>query len=54
MPFRWLFVFSNNYISTNVYGHFESFRYFDQKITLVEGLDPAKPTLPSTLACFAG
>jgi len=38
MPFRWLFVFSNNYISTNVYGHFESFRYFDQKITLVEGL----------------
>ncbi len=39
MTFRWLFVFANNYISTNVYGHFESFRFFNQKITLVEGLE---------------
>jgi hypothetical protein len=36
--FRWLFVFLNNYSSTNDDGLFESFRFFNQKFTLVAGL----------------
>ena len=38
MAFGWLVVFLNNCISTNPYGHFESFRFFNQKITLIAGL----------------
>jgi len=38
MAFRWLVAVLNNCISTNVYGHFESFRFFNQEIALLEGL----------------
>jgi len=38
VAFCWLFVFLNNYISTNIHGHFESFHFFNQEITLVAGL----------------
>jgi hypothetical protein len=39
MAFGWLVAFLNNCISTNTYGHFESFRFFNKEITLVAGLD---------------
>jgi hypothetical protein len=42
MAFRGLAAFLNNCISTNVYGHFESFRFFNQEITLVAGLGSNK------------
>ena len=38
MAFGWLVAFLNNCISTNIYGRFESFRFFNQEITLVAGL----------------
>ncbi len=38
MAFRWLLAFLNNCISTNVYGRFESLRFFNQETTLVAGL----------------
>jgi hypothetical protein len=37
-----LFVSFNNNISTNVYGHFESFCFFNPKITLVARLEKTK------------
>ena len=38
MSFCWLVAFLNNCISTKDYWHFESFRFFNQEITLVAGL----------------
>jgi hypothetical protein len=38
MAFRWLVAFLNNCISTKIDGPFESFRFFNQEITLVAGL----------------
>jgi hypothetical protein len=38
MAFGWLVAFWNNCISTNIYSRFESFRFFNQEITLVAGL----------------
>jgi hypothetical protein len=46
MAFRWLVAFLNNCISTNIGGPFESFRFFNQEITLVAGL--ASPTFNRT------
>ena len=40
MAFRWWVAVLNNCISTNVYGHFESFRFFNQEIALLAGLVP--------------
>jgi hypothetical protein len=39
MAFRWLVAFLNNCISTKIDGPFESFRFFNQEITLVAGLE---------------
>jgi hypothetical protein len=52
MPFGWLSAFLNNCISTNIHGHFESFLFFNQKITLVAGLvQAAEPiAVPSATA----
>jgi hypothetical protein len=38
MAFRWLVAVLNNCISTNVYGPFEFFRFFNQEIALLAGL----------------
>jgi len=37
MAFRWLVAVLNNCISTNVYGHFEFYRFFNHESRFLQG-----------------
>jgi hypothetical protein len=54
MAFGWLVAFWNNCISTNIYSRFESFRFFNQEITLVAGLAARRCMLSAQWAAIAG